>query len=78
MRITHGFVHQEIITLINEAEQFLILITPYLMPWTGLTIAIERPFFFERRWNGMADTASSNACAPTQATDRIAYRLLEV
>lgn len=42
MRITHGFVHQEIITLINEAEQFLILITPYLMPWTGLTTAIER------------------------------------
>lgn len=42
MRIAHGFVHQEIITLINEAQQFLVLVSPYLAPWSGLTTAIER------------------------------------
>lgn len=42
MQIKQGSVHPEVITLINEARQFLILVSPYLKPWQGLTMAIER------------------------------------
>lgn len=42
MRIIHGSVQQEIITLINEATKVLVLVSPYLKPWQRLTAAIER------------------------------------
>ena len=42
MIITHGSVQQDILNLINGAQQVLVLSCPYLDPWRGLTAAIER------------------------------------
>lgn len=39
MRIAQGFVHQEMISPISEAEERLVLITPYRMPRPGLTVS---------------------------------------
>lgn len=42
MIVTHGSVQQDILNLINGAQQVLVLACPYLDPWRGLTAAIER------------------------------------
>lgn len=42
MQVSHGFIHQDILNLISDAQQVLVLVTPYLDPWQGLITAIER------------------------------------
>ena len=42
MIVTHGSVQQDILNLINGAQQALVLACPYFDPWRGLTAAIER------------------------------------
>lgn len=42
MLVTHGSVQQDILNLINGAQQALVLACPYLDPWRALTAAIER------------------------------------
>ncbi len=42
MIVTHGSVQQDILNLINGAQQVLVLACPYLDPWRGLIAAIER------------------------------------
>lgn len=42
MILTHGSVHREVIDLIEQAQNVLVLVSPYLAPWKGLVMAIER------------------------------------
>lgn len=42
MRINYGFVHADVLGLIDRAQQRLVLISPYIEPWPGLIVSIER------------------------------------
>lgn len=42
MIITHGPVLREVIELIDHAQKVLVLVSPYLAPWKGLSMAIQR------------------------------------
>lgn len=42
MIITHGSVQKEVMDLIDRAQKVLVLVSPYLAPWKGLSMAIQR------------------------------------
>jgi phosphatidylserine/phosphatidylglycerophosphate/cardiolipin synthase-like enzyme len=42
MIITHGSVQKDVMELIDRAQKVLVLVSPYLAPWKGLSMAIQR------------------------------------
>lgn len=42
MRINYGLVHADVVGLIDRAQKRMVLISPYVEPWPGLVLAIER------------------------------------
>lgn len=44
MIITHGSVQKEVMDLIDHAQKVLVLVSPYLTPWKGLSMAIQRAY----------------------------------
>lgn len=44
MIITHGSVQKEVMDLIDHAQKVLVLVSPYLTPWKGLSLAIQRAY----------------------------------